>query len=382
MNYQSNQTNHKYNHHHQSTSTSHHSNQTIITRSRTLLFLSFRDTRTTLPTSSTYPPQYTSTNHTSNDYQPLLVESDSQLDSLPPKWIDYSDEVEELIEQIKINLNQLEKLTSKQLLPSFTDRSNEEKQIDQLTHQITRQFRRSQVLIGKIGESQYVIKNDQQNGKPKEFRKMIQNVQVGLMSKIQDLSQTFQKRQRYYLQHLKSTETSNLNHTLVNMTEETSSPRSHQFPSSSQQTQQQQQLKRNQIDLEQRDREIEGITQSILELSEMFKDLSTLVIDQGTMLDRIDYHVEEMSRDLKGAVDELKVANKHSNRTGKCRIIFLLILLIFAAILLLVFKPRHSTSQSTKSNSNTNTDTNLKSTPSIPNKFIRPRSKLKQRWKD
>ncbi|EGG12572.1 uncharacterized protein MELLADRAFT_100969 [Melampsora larici-populina 98AG31] len=312
--------------------------------------------------------------------------------------IDYSDEVEELIEQIKTNLNQLEKLTSKQLLPSFTDRSNEEKEIDQLTHQITRQFRTSQVLIGKIGENQ-----DDSNSKPKakaktkENQKVIQNVQVGLMSKIQELSQTFQKRQRVYLQHLKSTETSNPNHALINITDDQPSPRSHS--SFSQQQQQQQQtrsFKSNQVDLQQRDREIEGISQSILELSEMFKDLSVLVIDQGTMLDRIDYHVEEMSRNLKGAVNELQIANKHSNRSGKCKLIFLLIILIFAAILLLVFKPRHSPtttpstppSTSTTSTSQSNNPNTIASnpqlTPSIsnPNKFIKLRSKLKQRWKD
>ncbi|KAH9811816.1 t-SNARE [Melampsora americana] len=296
--------------------------------------------------------------------------------------IDYSDEVEELIEQIKINLNQLEKLTSKQLLPSFTDRSNEEKEIDQLTHQITRQFRKSQVLIGKIGETQYQPTKDQSQQKTKEIKKMIQNVQVGLMTKIQELSQTFQKRQRFYLQHLKSSEIDS-NHTILNIPEsDQQSPRTQSF---SQQQQQQQSVKSNQIDLQQRDREIEGITQSILELSEMFKDLSTLVIDQGTMLDRIDYHVEEMSRDLKGTVHELKIANKHSNRSGKCRLIFLLIILIFAAILLLIFKPHHQSLSNPNQNQNQNTidhPFDSKSSSTITNKLIKPRSKLKQRWKD
>lgn len=40
----------------------------------------------------------------------------------------------------------------------------------------------------------------------------------------------------------------------------------------------------------------------------MFKDLSSLVIDQGTLLDRVDYNVEQMGVDVKGAVEELKEA--------------------------------------------------------------------------
>lgn len=63
-------------------------------------------------------------------------------------------------------------------------------------------------------------------------------------------------------------------------------------------------------DIQQRDREITGIATSITELSDLFKDLGHLVIDQGTLLDRIDYNVERMSEHVQGAVEELKVATQ------------------------------------------------------------------------
>lgn len=57
----------------------------------------------------------------------------------------------------------------------------------------------------------------------------------------------------------------------------------------------------------QREREINDIAKGIIELADIFKDLQTMVIDQGTMLDRIDYNVERMTVDVKGAEKELIV---------------------------------------------------------------------------
>jgi hypothetical protein len=43
-----------------------------------------------------------------------------------------------------------------------------------------------------------------------------------------------------------------------------------------------------------RDKEIQQIARSIEELSQIFKELAILVIDQGTILDRIDYNMEQV----------------------------------------------------------------------------------------
>jgi len=42
-----------------------------------------------------------------------------------------------------------------------------------------------------------------------------------------------------------------------------------------------------------------------IELADIFKNLQAMVIDQGTMLDRIDYNVEKMAVDVQGAQKEL-----------------------------------------------------------------------------
>lgn len=63
----------------------------------------------------------------------------------------------------------------------------------------------------------------------------------------------------------------------------------------------------NDAAIAQREREINDIAKGIIELSDIFRELQTMIIDQGTMLDRIDYNVERMGTEVKAAEKELKV---------------------------------------------------------------------------
>jgi syntaxin 16 len=88
----------------------------------------------------------------------------------------------------------------------------------------------------------------------------------------------------------------------------------------------------------QREREIEEIAQGIIELANIFQDLQTMVIDQGSMLDRIDYNVEKMAVDVKEADKELTVATGYQRRSLKRKIMLLLIIVIAGIIILLGLK--------------------------------------------
>lgn len=48
----------------------------------------------------------------------------------------------------------------------------------------------------------------------------------------------------------------------------------------------------------------------------MFRDLGNLVVEQGTVLDSVEYNVSTTARELEGAVEELKVAQKYVNPTN------------------------------------------------------------------
>lgn len=72
----------------------------------------------------------------------------------------------------------------------------------------------------------------------------------------------------------------------------------------------------NDIAIAQREREINDIAKGIIELSDIFRELQTMIIDQGTMLDRIDYNVERMATDVKQADTELKVVRLSAFQVG------------------------------------------------------------------
>lgn len=63
-------------------------------------------------------------------------------------------------------------------------------------------------------------------------------------------------------------------------------------------------------DLQARDHELIEIAKSISDLAELFKDLSGLVIDQGTLLDSVEYNIEQTSVQVADAVKELDMATR------------------------------------------------------------------------
>ena len=90
--------------------------------------------------------------------------------------------------------------------------------------------------------------------------------------------------------------------------------------------------------LQHRNIEIDKITNKMNTLQELFKDLNIIVIEQGTILDRIDYNIEIACDNVKKGKKKIIQANE-SNK-GKCfrNAILLLLLIIFAESFLLLFK--------------------------------------------
>ncbi|KAL8741954.1 MAG: hypothetical protein Q9190_005493, partial [Brigantiaea leucoxantha] len=89
------------------------------------------------------------------------------------------------------------------------------------------------------------------------------------------------------------------------------------FSQSTLQMTKQKRINTNDAAIAQREREIMDIAQGIIELADIFKELQSMVIDQGTVLDRIDYNVETLNTNVKAADKELVVATGYQKKNSK-----------------------------------------------------------------
>lgn len=96
----------------------------------------------------------------------------------------------------------------------------------------------------------------------------------------------------------------------------------------------------DQIEVESQDRlkEIVKVAQSINELASLFRELNVLVIEQGTILDRIDYNVEQTVEKVKHGVVDLDAADKISKKAVTTKCIGALIVVVAILILALIIK--------------------------------------------
>lgn len=294
----------------------------------------------------------------SEDQQGLLSGADYddgdaviEMDLLPPRWADISDEVTDLLAEIAKKSQTLERLHQKHVLPGFNDeeaKKAEEDEIERLTQNITRSFHDCHRCIQRVEQ---MVK---EGNMTRAEETMAKNIQVSLATRVQEASAGFRKKQSAYLKKLRgmsglgtaspgerSSTPLASNYAADPSLLESDADRSYS-QSALQATTHQKMLKSNDAVIAQREKEIEDIAQGIIELSDLFRDLQNMVIDQGTMLDRIDYNVERMNTDLKGAEKELVVASGYQKKTTKRKIILLLVLVIFGMIILLVIKPKKS----------------------------------------
>ena len=92
--------------------------------------------------------------------------------------------------------------------------------------------------------------------------------------------------------------------------------------------------------IEERETEITRIVQTIAELSDIFKDLAQLVVEQGTILDNIEHNVEEAATNIEQGKEELEKGSKYQKKSMKKLCIILLILAVVAMVLVVSLAKR------------------------------------------
>ncbi|KAI8823970.1 t-SNARE [Fimicolochytrium jonesii] len=322
----------------------------MATRSRTLLFLQYRNSFSRTTSRRPAPSTATGGRHTDTSEKAGLIANEVDHDAevvvemsvLPPKWIDVVDEVDEDVDRIRARITELDALHKKHLLPGFDDQMSDEQSIDRLTTAITDMFRDCERKVKRIAlESN----NDTFGGAGRQNQALARNIQTSLATKLQELSGSFRKSQSNYLQKLRGREIRSKD-ALGNLEApptESDDDLDAVFTDAQLAT-----VQNNERAITEREREINEIVKSMLGVADIFKELHTMVIDQGTVLDRIDYNVEMAGVHVEEAHKELLRAQKYQDNTKAKYFIIFLAIVVFFLFLVLIFKSRGSSSTATR----------------------------------
>jgi syntaxin 16 len=241
---------------------------------------------------------------------------------LPPDWIARVTDIQYEITTIRSRLHDLSELHKSHLLPGFHDRDDEEHSIEVLTSEITKMFHKAQKMTKSIGKGH----------QPTNEEKQLQaNIQSELARELQDLTINFRQAQKNYLSALRSRQKKigqfstlpdlELENLDTGFTAE-----------------QMQRFKDKDDQISQREKDVIQIAKSIQELAEIFNDLNMLVIDQGTILDRIDYNIEQSSVHIDEGYKELVKANTQQKKMRTKYCILLLVILILVMVVVVIMK--------------------------------------------
>ena len=252
----------------------------------------------------------------------LAVGGGSVAISLPPEWVKYSEDATTTMGRIRDRLAQLATLHARALLPNFDEFSGEDAKVDVLTQEITHLFKRCEKGLTALA--------GQKSGDEGDI-KVRQNVVRAMAAELQKLSVDFRKKQKDYLQKLKLTQDRGPGGDVFGdvPSGDGAGGEGEDYGFTDRQI-----LQTNTLidEVVARDQEVVKIIESVNELAAIMKDLSVLVIDQGTILDRIDYNVEQVSEKVADGVKQLEAAEK----TQKRSLMFIIISLLFVLVLVMI----------------------------------------------
>lgn len=334
---------------------------------------------------------------------------------MEPDWVYAYNELKGDINEVDNMLEQLGGLYAQHLLPSFDETHNTshlEEEIRIRSHRLTDLLHTVEQKVRSLyreGDKHYhgrfrdnndnVDHNDKENdddnddeNEDKQIERMIRrNLQKRFATPLQNLSMSFRKRQKTYLDKLRAMrEVDGHEHDLISESGTKTSQLSSSLNRSSSSSQQQRYerggekkknddhddsitplvsipLSENGTDTaatihdidgnnsglsqtqllevenasavaEQRRREVTRIAANINDLATLVKDIAALVVDQGTVLDRVDYNLEDVGRSTRGATRELRLAERYQRKRHALCCIIVLALLCGLNVMILIVK--------------------------------------------
>jgi syntaxin 16 len=246
-----------------------------------------------------------------------------------PAWVERCDEAARDVARIRENLRALGDAHAKALLPNFDDVGGEELVAEALTKEVTKLFKRCDVAIRAVSGT---------NGGDGEERVRV-NAQRKLAMELNKLSQDFRRMQKDYLAKLKSQQDRGPGAAGLDSYAQFRSGSAEGANAGGGDLMRMEMLNRAETVSIERDREVMKILESVQDLGAVMKDLSALIIDQGTILDRIDYNCQTVATAVEEGRKELVQAEKSQKQSVAIMCIYiLLVMVVFMTLLVVVMK--------------------------------------------
>ncbi|CAN1354965.1 SYP43 [Linum perenne] len=330
----------------------------MATRNRTLAFRKYRDalksvripTGSSSSSSASQPLSGASTSSSAGgpviemvgsslrkpnrSYAPLSTEDPGNSSKgaatvgLPPAWVDISEDIASNVQRARTKMAELAKAHANALMPSFGDGKEDQYTIETLTQEITGHIKRSEMKLRRLSA-----------GGPSEDSNIRKNVQRSLATDLQSLSMELRKKQSTYLKRLRQQKEGrdgvdlemNLNGNKTRVDDDS-------LDGMVFNERQMARVKKTETFTVEREREIQQVVESVNELAQIMKDLSVLVIDQGTIVDRIDYNVQTVATTVEKGLKQLQKAERTQKQGGMVMCATVLVIMCFIMLVLLILK--------------------------------------------
>ncbi|PON40544.1 t-SNARE [Parasponia andersonii] len=223
---------------------------------------------------------------------------------------------------------ELSKAHGKALMPSFGDGREVQRTIETLTQEITNLLRKSEKRLQKFS-----VRGSSEDSN------IMKNVQRSLATDLQNLSMDLRRKQSTYLKRLQQQKEGHDGVDLeINLNDNISRLEDDEFGDVGLTDHQMSKLKKSEQFTEEREKEIKQVVESVNELAQIMKDLSVLVIDQGTIVDRIDYNIQRVSASVEEGLKQLQKAERTQKKGGMVKCATVLVIMCFVMLVLLILK--------------------------------------------
>lgn len=249
-----------------------------------------------------------------------------------PRWVQVSEGIKGEMAALKDRIARLREAHAKALLVSFDDGGGEAAgRVDALTREIQLGFRR---LDGEIRSMARGTGGGGRGGGGDDVQVQVQRQLAQALFK---LSVEFRKEETRFLNKMEAQRGYERGSSIGLIEDEGPGPSGGGGADPG--FTQAQVLKASQAEAlaDERDQEIRKVVEAIVELAQIMRDLSTLVVEQGSMLDRIDHNITETAVKVEQGVKELVRAERSqkSGRAMRCIVVLCVLIAVFLVITIL-----------------------------------------------